>query len=564
MNCKRVLELYDMYRQEQLSDKQMLRLEEHLAHCPKCRQEYEANEALAALLMEYVEPPAANPLQNQMLANRTLEALRRPAPRLAWLREAVLNTRHGAAALKRRYGQAAAAVCLALTAGFLFARMGAHGGSHDVRYVPAIASAKDVNNPQSRTNFPVATPEEIESFEYTELALRDGVSDGSSKMLVGKSMSYEEAQQGNAELLSMNPVAEYDPFSTDAPPWVGEPYGAIAPANEAQKRASGYYVISAEALEPLVDRLSEALDEYDYKALFRGKGSESSPIAVSSSGTEANIIEATLQSLLRLKWDLRQNGELQEYQTAIRELENRLCEAQVGVEDRKALKLYFSAEDDLLSGRQQEALQKYARIADGRQGTMLAALSHFNMGNIQFELTDFEAACREYWTCLRDYKQHFSDDRQAMIQTRLQRIDENREFGFEPLRLYLTAQQTSDEDAFENYTELLRKYPTNAIASNAIEALRRMALEPKPTVHSADWIHPVLRELELFRKNNPRLPAAVNAQLAYGDIVMHRLHNFNQARLEYGRVFDMTQDTAALSTARERLKTLSELETLSR
>ena len=529
MKCLRVTKLYDAYHRGLLSERGNRQLEEHLSCCHACREVYEENETLVALIKDSSELPEVSPQYYQRLAARTIEQLNTPfglGERLgAWW--------HGATqALRwRPLAQYATVGALCLLAGLA---------------LPQLLEEPAADVAQQST----ADPNEQFVYLPQEKLIDETPPPNNSNLNISE---FDELEAGQESALS-NAISKETYLNNEA---------------NANRQRQQFALISLDA-ETLA-AMGGAFGENFAKVMASSREQSAELAAQRAAAPQPPIVEATtiqsdaewaltLNQIQPLKMELYQEDGLAQIR-AIREIESLISKTQGNDEQLGLLSDYHRAEDAFLASDYFPAMQLYQQIVRQEPNSLLAALSSLQMANIRFELKDYANAFREYKECLDD-KKFFTEDKHDWIMQRAQLLLDNEIDDYQPLRLFQLAESKTGAEALNACRQLLEQYPSSSLASQAVQRVSQLAIYGGGPDRIPAPVGSAIGILQRYALAVDNSIAAAQAQLAVSDITCFRLQNIKQARLEYGRIFEMTDDEEILTQVRNRLKQLSILETI--
>jgi tetratricopeptide (TPR) repeat protein len=219
-------------------------------------------------------------------------------------------------------------------------------------------------------------------------------------------------------------------------------------------------------------------------------------------------------------------------------------------------KMYQTAERHLLNREYFDALKYYYLVAHRRPESLLAFLARFQIANLNFEvLRDYQGALMNYEKCLENYPAHFiSEEKKDIILDRMELLTKNGQDNWRSLRLYHRARASRPEIAKLLYQEILESYPNSTLVQSCIEALTNFAIAEQ--YEGAVTPVEIIALLQSYSERWPQNPSRVYVQLGIADILNYRLHNYQQALLEYVRVVNTSSDSKVTQVAKERIHRL--------
>lgn len=514
MRCDDVRRKLDAYVEQSLRSDEASELEDHFYSCISCREAYEACEALRVLLRassQEVSPPESYFAQVFARAMQRLRAEDRPrasASRFARnVREWLSSSRRGF-----RFARAAALVFV-----------GVIGGMFLVAYAPA--SLPWLAHPVQSSDRSQEPGSEI-----TQSGTEETVVPSVGTRIV-KSPYERERGISVVDLSKETPAEAMEPEHTEMA------IVSVLPEQEHDKRAPGSE--GAVQLKPVAPQLPS-----------------NKLMLVSNKIRESEVLDdlANIRLHLYLSGDKRYIPEFQKIEGLFYEI---IQADTAGDQDYiETHKMYQTAEQYLLNRQYFDALKHYYLVAHRQPKSLLAFLSRFQIANINFEiLHDYEGALLNYEKCLENYPAHFiSDEKKDMILSRMELLTKNGQDNWRPLRLYYRARASTPEVSKLLYQEILESYPNSTLAQPCIETLTNFAISEQ--YEGVVTPEEIIALFQSYSERWPQNPSRAYVQLGIADVLNYRLHNYQQALLEYLHVVDTAVDSKATEVAKKRIHLL--------
>jgi len=225
----------------------------------------------------------------------------------------------------------------------------------------------------------------------------------------------------------------------------------------------------------------------------------------------------------------------------------------------ETFKTYQKAEESLIAKQYFEAIKYYYEVARQNPDSLLAFLSYFQLGNIDFEnLNNFRSALSNYEKCVEKFPSHFfSEEKKNLILSRIDLLTKNSQDNWQPLRLFLQAKSSQDvEKSKLYYQQLIFDYSASTLVTPAIQNLTNLT-----TADQED--NPIApQEIIAFLQNcidNNKFDQSTKEiiQLGIADIFNFRLKDSSQARIEYTRLMQMNLNSQLVPIAQSRIRRLN-------
>jgi tetratricopeptide (TPR) repeat protein len=515
MRCDDVRTKLDDYFDHTLEEREASAVEEHLYSCASCRDEYETREALRDLLRtssHTVSPPGSYFQELFARAMQRHKAEARSGLNVGGFVRRVRRWVTGPG-LGFRFARAAVLILVGLVAGMYLV---AHAPASFQWLIPVVRSSEKP---------------EPSSLEIATQPVEEGTAEHASGTRIVKSAF--ERERG-APVLAPAEVASAV---------VGEP--------ELPEKA----LASAAPEGATESRISESAVSVHLKP-GAPQAQPNKLMLVANKIRESAVLEdlANIRMNLYLSGEERYIPEFQKIEGLFYEIiQTDTAEDQDYIETHK---LYQTAERYLLDRQYFDALKCYYLVAHRRPNSLLAFLSRFQIANINFEvLHDYEGALLNYEKCLEHYPAHFiSDEKKDMILSRMELLTKNAQDNWRPLRFYYRARTSKPEVAKLLYQEILESYPSSTLVKSSIEALTGFAIGEQ--YEGAVTPEEILTLLQNYCDRWPETPSRAYVQLGIADILNYRLHNYQQALLEYLHVANTASDPKATQIAKERIHRL--------
>ena len=514
MRCDDVRRKLDDYVEQTLQEDEASALEDHLYSCTSCREEHEACEALRELLRtssQSVSPPESYFQRVFTRVIRRLQAEERP------------RTSLGHFARSMRGWLSAPGLGFRLTRAAALVLVGLIGGMYLVAYAPAGLQWLTPSVRLTETSQPP-------TLEIAEPGAEEPAGRATGTLIVRSALERERGI---------------------SPPGLPEEALAVAIEPERSERA-------------IASVLSER--ERDGRMTGSGVAVPLKPVApqprldrlllVSNKIRESEVLEdlANIRLNLYLAGEERYIPEFQKIEGLFYEIiQSDTAEDQNYIEIHK---MYQTAEQHLLNRQYFDALKHYYLVAHRQPKSLLAFLARFQIANINFKiLHDYKSALLNYEKCLENYPAHFiSDEKKDIILSRIELLAKNSQDNWRPLRLYYRARVSSPEVANLLYQEILESYPNSTLVQSCIETLTSFAIgeQYEGTVTPEE----IIILFQSYRERWPQNPPRAYVQLGIADILNYRLHNYQQALLEYLHVVNTAPDSEATLVAKKRIRRL--------
>ncbi len=338
MRCERAHKLYSDYSAHSLGVATMSLVDEHLASCPNCREYYEIQDQLAALLRAHGGTPHPGPAYFESLSERVLGELeRRPTPgRVVWAR-----------ALRQPLWWSGMAAAAALVAVGLAPLTQLPGGAAGAR-MPQARIAMLRETPPNLTPPAAARPTAPPAVPLVTTG--EG---GATGKVLAKGVN---APEGNlrGERLAPELAAGHSRTPSE-----------LQAAREAETQLAS---LRRQATRPNVshDRLLEQIQLIKTQLIF---------------GSNQEL-----------------RAHLQELEATVRGQVNPEAAAEMPMV--RQANLYLKGEDELAAGRTDEALASFQRVLLVDETTLLATRANLQMGDLLYsEQANFKQALEHYKRC---------------------------------------------------------------------------------------------------------------------------------------------------------------------
>ena len=492
MRCDDVRRKLDDYVEQTLQEHEASALEDHLYSCSSCREEHEACEALRELLRTSSHQVSPPESYFQRVFTRVIRRLQA---------EERPRTSLGRFARSMSEWLSAPGLGFRLTRAAALVLVGLIGGMYLVAYAPAGLQWLTPSVRLTETSQPP-------TLEIAEPRVEEPAGRATGTRIVRSALERERGI---------------------SPPGLPEEALAVAIEPERSERA-----IAPVLPQPRLDRL----------------------ILVSNKIRESEVLEdlANIRLNLYLAGEERYIPEFQKIEGLFYEIiQTDTAEDQSYIEIHK---MYQTAEQHLLNRQYFDALKHFYLVAHRQPKSLLAFLARFQIANINFNvLHDYKSALLNYEKCLENYPAHFiSDEKKDIILSRIELLTKNGQDNWRPLRLYYRARASSPEVANLLYQEILESYPNSTLVQSCIETLTSFAIGEQ--YEGMVTPEEIITLFQSYRERWPQNTPRAYVQLGIADILNYRLHNYQQALLEYLHVVNTAPDSKATLVAKKRIHRL--------
>ncbi len=202
--------------------------------------------------------------------------------------------------------------------------------------------------------------------------------------------------------------------------------------------------------------------------------------------------------------------------------------------------------------------QKAAELAPSSQWGCLAT---YELGNVKYEdRREYDAARQYYARCLTEYPPKYLIPLQLQqVRGRWEALKRYKDIdNYRPIEMFLAANELEPAARVAPFLELITAYPETGLAQKAVLVLAELATSEE-TFPEVPW-QGIYGQFSEYLIGSPNGPLSAHCRLALAEIMALRLRNYGDARVEYEKVLQMTQDPELTGRAGKQINRLTTLQ----